>query len=91
MIHLGGGGTVFCLEGNGSRPSHQGNGYSDSNAMYTLNTIEHHAVAYRQNVLCLNDQGGDIMSVGDKAATLRAQMKHHEPIVCMMKTEERNG
>lgn len=29
------------------------------------------------------------MSVSDKASTLRAQMKHHEPIVCMaVKTKQ---
>lgn len=33
-------------------------------------------------ILVLNDQGGGIMSVSDKPATLRAQMKHHEPIIC---------
>ena len=35
-----------CIEGNGARPSHQGNGYKESDTMYTLNTIEQHAVAY---------------------------------------------
>ena len=34
-------------------------------------------------VLVLNDQGGSIMQVSDIACTLRAQMKHHEPIVCL--------
>lgn len=33
-------------------------------------------------VIVLNDQGGAIMNVSDKPSTLRAQMKHHEPIVC---------
>ena len=41
----GGNVVVYALEGNGSRPSHQGKGYSDSGKMYTLNTIEQHAVA----------------------------------------------
>ena len=36
---------VYPLEGNGSRESHHGNGYNESNKMYTLNTVEHHAVA----------------------------------------------
>ena len=36
-------GTI-CLEGNGSRESHFGNGYSESDVMYTLNTIERHGV-----------------------------------------------
>ena len=36
----------YALEGNGSRPSHKGNGYSDEGNMFTLNTIEKHAVCY---------------------------------------------
>lgn len=39
-------GTCYAIEGNGSRPSHMGNGYSDSGIMYTLNTIEQHSVCY---------------------------------------------
>ncbi len=38
-------GTI-ALEGNGSRPSHHGDGYIESDKMYTLNTIEQHAVCY---------------------------------------------
>lgn len=34
------------LEGNGMRPSHKGDGYKESEVMYTLNTIERHGVAY---------------------------------------------
>lgn len=39
---------VICLEGNGSRDSHKGDGYKESETMYTLNTVEQHAVAYRK-------------------------------------------
>ena len=38
--------VTYCLEGNGSRPSHKGDGYIESDTMYTLNTIERHGVAY---------------------------------------------
>lgn len=38
--------TLICLEGNGSRDSHKGNGYIESDVMYTINTVEQHAVAY---------------------------------------------
>ena len=38
-------GATIAIEGNGSRPSHKGDGYSETDVMYTLNTIEHHAVA----------------------------------------------
>jgi len=37
---------VICIEGNGTRESHRGDGYKESETMYTLNTIEQHAVAY---------------------------------------------
>ena len=34
------------LEGNGQRESHQGDGYKESDTMYTLNTVEQHGVCY---------------------------------------------
>lgn len=37
---------IVCLEGNGSRPSHQGNGYKIGGVMYTLNSTEEHGVCY---------------------------------------------
>lgn len=37
---------IICLEGNGIRPSHRGGGYSEEGKMFTLNTIERHAVCY---------------------------------------------
>lgn len=37
---------VICIEGNGSRPSHLGDGWKESQTMYTLNTTEVHGVAY---------------------------------------------
>lgn len=41
-----GGAPVVAIEGNGSRPSHKGDGYKESDVMYTLNTTEVHAVAF---------------------------------------------
>ena len=38
--------SAVCLEGNGSRESHRGDGWKESDQMYTLNTTEQHAVAY---------------------------------------------
>lgn len=43
-----GGMAIVCLEGNGSRESHKGDGYTESDKMYTLNTIERHAVCVDQ-------------------------------------------
>ena len=38
--------AVFCLEGNGQRESHRGDGWKESNVSYTLNATEQHGVAY---------------------------------------------
>ena len=37
------GGTIV-IEGNGARPSHKGDGYKESDVMYTLNTVDRHIV-----------------------------------------------
>ena len=37
---------IICLEGNGYRPSHKGDGWTVGGAMYTLNSTEVHAVCY---------------------------------------------
>ena len=37
-------GGIVVVEGNGSRPSHHGDGYAESETMYTLNTVEVPAV-----------------------------------------------
>ena len=37
---------IVCLEGNGARPSHHGDGWSVSGVMFTLNVVEVHCVAY---------------------------------------------
>ena len=39
-------GGMVVVEGNGSRPSHKGDGYKESDTMYTLNCTENHAVSY---------------------------------------------
>lgn len=39
-------GGIAVVEGNGARLSHKGDGYKMDDTMYTLNTIERHAVAY---------------------------------------------
>ena len=41
-----GGIAVVAIEGNGTRPTHHGNGYSEEGVGYTLNTTEQHGVAY---------------------------------------------
>lgn len=39
-------GGMVVVEGNGSPPSHHGDGYKESETMYTLNCTENHAVSY---------------------------------------------
>lgn len=58
--------VVIALEGNGTRPSHMGNGYSESDVMYTLNTIEQHSVCYA--VDCRNN-----CLVREMSSTLQAK------------------
>ena len=38
--------VLVCLEGNGARPSHLGDGWKIGGVMYTLNSTEVHAVCY---------------------------------------------
>lgn len=38
--------VVYAIEGNGQRESHKGDGWARSDQMYTLNTVERHAVVY---------------------------------------------
>jgi len=37
-------GKTYAIEGNGARPSHQGDGFKETDVMYTLNTVDRHAV-----------------------------------------------
>lgn len=65
------GAKVVCLEGNGSRPTHQGDGYSESETMYTLNSTEHHAV-------CIENHPADSrvkISDDGKVQTLSSRME----------------
>ncbi len=44
-ISTGRNGVAIAIEGNGSRPSHLGNGFSGKEVSFTLNRIEQHGVA----------------------------------------------
>ena len=47
---------TVCIEENGSRASHMGDGYKESDVMYTLNTVEKHAVCTEnKNVKCIGN------------------------------------
>ena len=47
--------VCISLEGNGSRPSHRGDGWSEDGMSFTLNTIEKHAVCY--SIGAMNSEG----------------------------------
>lgn len=71
------GGMAVCepaisIEGNGNRPSHKGDGYSESGKMYTLNTIEHHGVAYRKTARPQNAEQGQGWEETDVHDTLNS-------------------
>ena len=55
---------MIVLEGNGQRESHQGDGYRESDTMYTLNTVEQHAV-------CVSQDAYDKYSLTDHSATIK--------------------
>ena len=44
-------GGIVVLEGNGSRPSHKGAGFSEEDVSFTLNAVERHSVCVGENAL----------------------------------------
>jgi len=95
-----GGMAVVALEGNGSRPSHHGDRYSEEDVSFTLNATEHHAVAYSSskasffteateetaNCLVATDYK-DPPLVNDKPYGFYPQMKAE----CVCMTEDKTG
>ena len=60
-------GGMIVLEGNGQRESHKGDGYKESETMYTLNTVEQHGVCYSQDRFdkyTENDKSPSLLSSG---------------------------
>lgn len=73
-----GGEPVVAIEGNGTRPSHNGDGYKETNVMYTLNATEQHAVA----VPTYSMTTGCFMQVNEeKAQTIAARDYKDAPLV----------
>lgn len=60
---------TICLEGNGSRESHFGNGYSESDVMYTLNTIEQHGV-YQKASGVVSKGNGEAWLMDEKSTSI---------------------
>ena len=76
---------VVAIEGNGQRPSHLGNGYSEDGIMYTLNATEHHAVAYETPIVLATQQGGaEVCDNLCPTITAAAGMSgNNQPVVCI--------
>ena len=75
------GSDIVCLEENGYRPSHKGDGYRVGGAMYTLNSTEAHGVCYSI------DMGGGKSScvvLENKSPTLTCT-HYGEPAICYEK------
>ena len=68
-------GGIIVIEGNGTRPSHQGDGYKESDVMYTLNTVDRHAI-YAMTT------GSFTQVAEDKAPTLMARDSKDPNAVC---------
>lgn len=67
-------GGMIVLEGNGSRPSHKGDGYSESEVSYTLNSVEQHGV-------CTYQQTTGTLSAGAHAGSYNGQDAYNDMLV----------
>ena len=74
-----GGMAVVAIEGNGSRPSHQGRGYSEEDVSFTLNATEQHGVAHP--VYCTSKSSFHMTAEEDLVNTLVATDYKDPPIV----------
>jgi len=80
-----GGVAVVAIEGNGSRPSHRGDGYSEKDVSFTLNSTEIHAVAI---------SGADMYNgnlTGGVSMTLTAIKTDPHHVPCVVKEENDAG
>jgi site-specific DNA-cytosine methylase len=65
---------TVCIEGNGIRESHRGDGYKESDTMYTLNTVEQHGVCYEEPMLLESSQDHATVQTDGVSTTLPASM-----------------
>ena len=70
---------IICLEGNGYRPSHKGDGYKVGGAMYTLNETEVHAVCYAVGVDLYNQT-----TTGGVSKTLNNRATDADHVPCVL-------
>ena len=74
-----GGMAVVAIEGNGTRPSHRGSGYSEDEVSFTLNSTEQHGVAHP--VYCTSKSSFHLTAEKDLVNTLVATDYKDPPIV----------
>ena len=69
---------TIAIEGNGTRDSHMGDGYAESDTMYTLNATEQHKVAYaiEGNMVDREARQNGIGVSKDTCPSLNTQDKH---------------
>ena len=84
---------VIALEGNGVRPSHMGNGYSESDTMYTLNTIEQHSVCYRKTAHPRNNEEAQGYEPTELADTLNVfdNAESRTPVIVLTELEKKRN
>ena len=82
------GSDIVCLEGNGARPSHHGDGYKVSEVMFTLNTTEVHAVAYGLEPGAAQRLDPTTRIWEECAPTLRAKAGDNQASVAICKKKE---
>lgn len=89
---------TFALEGNGARESHFGNGFAESDTMYTLNTVEQHAVAAVDCGNGVNDPNvgnpvysstvGSYMTFGEEVAQTLMARDYKDPQIVSAPNQE---
>lgn len=69
---------TIAIEGNGSRESHKGDGYAESDVMYTLNTVEQHAVCVSEPAAVESHPQDSRVKINpnDVNQTLSSNMEH---------------
>ena len=83
---------VYPIEGNGTRDSHQGRGWSEEETMYTLNTVEQHCVAQpmsttggQNEAFAIGNGQMNQVQMQDKVGTLNCM---HDQIAILQVTDK---
>ena len=83
---------MIVLEGNGQRESHKGDGYKESETMYTLNTVEQHGVCYSQDRFdkyTENDKSPSLLSSGGMYGGGARHLLYQETVGTLCSSDEK--